>query len=142
MRLSLDDARRIIRAVHDDATDLGLRPLTVVVLDAGGHVIAAERADGSPMGLFEIAQGKAYGALALGVGSRSIMERSVAQPQFVASATAALGGRLVPVPGGVLIRDQDLNLLGAVGVSGDSSDQDEAAAVRAVSGVGLNPLRD
>src|ERR1700761_3905869 len=83
----------------------GLKPLTVVVLDAGGHVVSVEREDGSSNNRFEIAFGKAYGALALGMGSRSLMARAEQQPYFITSAAAAIGGKLVPVPGGVLVKD-------------------------------------
>ncbi|MEP9362801.1 heme-binding protein [Nocardioides sp. CN2-186] len=137
MNLSLEVARQVVRRVHLEAGALHLRPLTVVVLDAGGHVIVAERADNSPFGLFEIARAKAYGALALGMSSRSIMDRAEAQPYFVASATAALGGRLMPVPGGVLIHDGEKNPVGALGVSGDLSDNDELVGVKAVNAMGL-----
>ncbi|MDN4172381.1 heme-binding protein [Nocardioides sp. SOB77] len=139
MKLSLDLARQIVRDVHAQATTLQLRPLTVVVLDGGGHVLVAERADGSPIGSFEIARGKAYGALALGMGSRRIMERAEAQPYFVTAAAAALAGRLIPVPGGILVRDGDGNAIGALGVSGDASDSDEAVGVAAISAVHLIP---
>ena len=79
--------------------------MTVVVLDAGGHVVAVEREDGSSMKRFEIGFGKAHGALSLGMGSRSIMGRAEQQPYFIAAVTSAVGGALVPVPGGVLVRD-------------------------------------
>jgi uncharacterized protein GlcG (DUF336 family) len=110
--------------------------MTVVVLDAGGHLVAAEREDGSSNSRFEIAFGKAHGALALGMGSRSLMARAEQQPYFIAAVTAAIGGALVPVPGGVLVRDGDA-LVGAVGVSGDTSDNDETAAVAGVRAAGL-----
>ena len=120
----------------------GLKPLTVVVLDAGGYVVAVEREDGSSNMRFEIARGKAFGALALGVGSRALMARAEAQPYFIAAAGAAIGGALVPVPGGVLVKDHEGRTLGAVGVSGDTSDNDEAAAVAGISAVGLTPVID
>jgi uncharacterized protein GlcG (DUF336 family) len=106
--------------------------LTIVVLDAGGHVVAAEREDGSSNKRFEVAFGKAHGSLALGMGSRALMARAEQQAYFITAVTAAVGGSLVPVPGGVLVRDDTGTLLGAVGVSGDSSDHDEAAAVAGV----------
>ncbi|KRB75081.1 GlcG protein [Nocardioides sp. Root190] len=136
MTLSLQTARAIIAAVREAGADQGLNPVTVVVLDAGGHVVAGEREDGSSIGRFAIAHGKAHGALALGVGSRALMARAEQQPYFIAAATSAIGGALVPVPGGVLIRDGQ-HLIGAVGVTGDSSDNDETAAVAAVLAVGL-----
>ena len=137
MSIDLEQARTIIAATRAEGTGAGFKPLTVVVLDAGGHVIAAEREDGSSIGRFEIAFGKAYGALGLGLGSRAIMTRAEQQPYFVAAAGAALGGRLVPVPGGVLVRDGGGAVLGAVGVSGDASDNDERAAVAGIEAAGL-----
>lgn len=139
MTLSLETGRQIVRLVHETADRLQLRPLTIVVLDSGGHLIVAERSDASPIGRFEIARGKAYGALALGMNSRAIMERSEVQPQFVASATAALDGRVIPVPGGVLLDDRNGRLVGAVGVSGDTSDNDESVAMEAIAAVGFIP---
>lgn len=98
---------------------------------------AFERADGASNMRFEIAFGKAYGALGLGVGSRALMRRAEAQPTFIAAVTAAFGGALVPVPGGVLVRTSANMLVGAVGVSGDTSDNDESAAVAGIEHVGL-----
>ena len=135
--MDLDTARGIIAGAREHAATAGFKPMTVVVLDAGGHVVAAEREDGSSTKRFEIAFGKAHGALALGMGSRSIMGRAEQQPYFVAAVTSAVGGALVPVPGGVLVRDADGVLLGAVGVTGDTSDNDEAAAVAGIQGGGL-----
>lgn len=142
MTIDLDSARTLVAATRASARDQGLKPLTVVVLDAGGHVVAVEREDGSSIKRFEIAFGKAHGALALGMGSRSIMARAEQQPYFVAAVTSAVGGALVPVPGGVLVRNQSGALLGAVGVSGDTSDNDEAAAVAGVEAAGLVPQPD
>jgi uncharacterized protein GlcG (DUF336 family) len=115
----------------------GFKPLSVVVLDAGGHLTAFEREDGSSNMRYQIAYGKAHGALALGVGSRALMARAEQQPYFVAAAAAAIGGALVPVPGGVLIDDVDGTCIGAVGVTGDTSDNDEIAAVAGVESAGL-----
>jgi uncharacterized protein GlcG (DUF336 family) len=135
--LDLDTARTIVAAARAAGAEHGFKPLTVVVLDAGAHVVAVEREDGSSIGRFDIAFGKANGALALGIGSRAIMARAEQQPYFVAAAGAAVGGKFVPVPGGVLVRDSDGVLLGAVGVSGESSDNDETAALAGVKGAGL-----
>lgn len=137
MSLDLETARSIIAGARAHAAGAGFKPLTVVVLDAGGHVVAVEREDGSSMKRFEIGYGKAYGALALGMGSRSIMGRAEEQPYFIAAVTSAVGGSLVPVPGGVLVRDGDGVLLGAVGVTGETSDNDEAAAVAGIDGAGF-----
>jgi uncharacterized protein GlcG (DUF336 family) len=137
MSIRLDQARTIIAAAREAGRQSGFQPLSVVVLDAGGHVTAFEREDGSSNMRFQIAHGKAHGALALGIGSRALMARAEQQPYFIAAASAAIGGALVPVPGGVLIRNAEGALLGAVGVSGDSSDNDEAAAVRGIEAAGL-----
>ncbi|MET3721805.1 MULTISPECIES: heme-binding protein [unclassified Arthrobacter] len=142
MNLTLESARTIIDKAVAAGQEHGFKPLTVVVLDAGGHVSAAARQDGASNNRFEIAQGKAYGALALGMGSRAIMERAEQQAYFIAAATAALGGRLIPVPGGVLVRDSDGAIVGAVGISGDSSDNDETAASTAITAAGLTAQVD
>ena len=142
MTIDLQTARTIIDAARAEARRQGFKPLTVVVLDAGGHVVAAEREDGSSTKRFEIAFGKAHGALALGLGSRALMARAEQQPYFIAAATAAVGGSLIPVPGGVLVRDTAGTLLGAVGVSGDTSDNDEAAAAAGIEAAGLQAQPD
>ncbi|MEL6318439.1 MAG: heme-binding protein [Pseudomonadota bacterium] len=120
-----------------EARARGLKPMAVAVLDAGGHVTAFEREDGASALRFQIAHGKAYGAVALGMGSRAIFQRAEQQPFFVQSINALAGGALVPVPGGVLIRDADGALMGAVGVTGDTSDEDEACALAGVAAAGL-----
>lgn len=142
MCMTLASAQSIIADALAAGQQQGFKPLTVVVLDAGGHVMAAARQDGASNNRFEIAQGKAYGALALGMGSRAIMERAEQQAYFIAAATAALGGRLIPVPGGVLVRDNDGTIMGAVGISGDSSDNDETAASTAIEAAGLTAQVD
>jgi uncharacterized protein GlcG (DUF336 family) len=135
--LTLELARTIVQGTRAHGRQRALKPLTVVVLDAGGHLLAAEREDGSSTKRFEIAHGKAHGAIALGIGSRALMQRAEQQAYFVAAATAAIGGALIPVPGGVLIKDAEGNVIGGVGVSGDSSDSDEAAAVHGIEAAGL-----
>jgi uncharacterized protein GlcG (DUF336 family) len=132
-------ARAIIAAALGEARAHRMLPLSVVVLDAGGHVKAFEREDGAAILRFEIAHGKAYGALGLGLGSRALMVRAEQQPSFIAAANGAFGGALIPVPGGVLARTSTGELVGAVGVSGDSSDNDERAAVAGIEAVGLAP---
>jgi uncharacterized protein GlcG (DUF336 family) len=136
MTISLDAARTIIEAGRAHARETDCKPMTVVVLDGGGHVRAVEREDGSANKRFEIAFGKAHGALSLGMGSRALMARAEQQPYFIAAVTAAVGGALVPVPGGVLVLDGD-EVVGAVGVTGDTSDKDEAVAVAGIEAAGL-----
>jgi uncharacterized protein GlcG (DUF336 family) len=140
--MDLETARTIVAGARAHGAAAGFKPLTVVVLDPGGHVVAVEREDGSSMSRFEIGHGKAHGALSLGMGSRSIMGRAEQQPYFIAAVTSAVGGSLVPVPGGVLVRDESGQLLGAVGVTGDTSDNDEAAAVAGIEGAGLTAQVD
>lgn len=135
--MRLDTARQLISAARSEGARQKLKPLSVVVLDDGGQVRAFEREDGSSNARFEIAFGKANGALALGLGSRALMTRAEEQPYFIAAATAAVGGALVPVPGGVLVYESSGVLIGAVGISGDSSDNDEAVAVAAIEATGL-----
>jgi uncharacterized protein GlcG (DUF336 family) len=139
--ISLEQARAVVAGTLAAAHERGFRPLTVVVLDAGGHVTAVEREDGSSTKRFEIAHGKAHGAIALGWGSRRTMGRAEDFAPFVTGAGAAVGA-LVPVPGGVLVRGADGVLLGAVGVSGDNSDNDEIAAVAGIEHAGLTAQPD
>ncbi|MDQ2852956.1 heme-binding protein [Dermatophilaceae bacterium Sec6.4] len=139
MTLDLKTSRRIIASARDHSSSVGFKPLTIVVLDAGGHVVAAEREDGSSNKRFEIAFAKAHGALSLGIGSRAIMARAEQQPYFIAAVSHAVGGALLPVPGGVLVRDSAGVLLGAVGVTGDTSDNDESAAIAGIESAGLVP---
>ena len=134
--LTLDTARAIIKTALEKGGEMGLKPLSVAVLDAGGHLKAFERQDGASLLRPQIAHGKAYGALALGLGSRAIMNRAEQQAYFVSAVNAAAGGALVPVPGGVLIK-KDGEIVGAVGVTGDTSDNDEEAAIAGIEAAGL-----
>jgi len=140
--IGLETAKSITAGVRAAGRDHGLKPLTVVVLDAGGHVVSVEREDGSSNSRFEIAFGKAYGALALGMGSRSLMARAEQQAYFITAAAAAIGGKLVPVPGGVLVKDDSGSVVGCVGVSGDTSDNDELAAMAGITSASLVPQPD
>jgi uncharacterized protein GlcG (DUF336 family) len=140
--IGLETATSITAGARAAAKEYGLKPLTVVVLDAGGHVVSVEREDGSANNRFEIAFGKAYGALALGMGSRSLMARAEQQPYFITAAAAAIGGRLIPVPGGVLVKDEAGTVVGCVGVSGDTSDNDELAAISGIKSASLLPQPD
>jgi uncharacterized protein GlcG (DUF336 family) len=136
MSLSLSQARAIIEGTLAAGSNASFKPLTVVVLDAGGHVVAAEREDGSSNKRFEVAYGKAHGAVSMGMGSRALMDRAQQQPYFVAAVNHSIGA-LVPVPGGVLVKAADGTLLGAVGVSGDTSEHDEEAALAGIESAGL-----
>lgn len=135
--VTLGQARAIIAGAFAESAKQGFLPLTVVVLDKGGHVVAAERQDGASAMRFEIARGKANGSIAMGLGSRALFERAEQQAYFIQAMNALAGGHLVAVPGGVLIRDADGNLMGAVGVTGDNSDNDETAAMAGIEAAGL-----
>lgn len=114
-----------------------MKPLSVAVLDAGGNLIAFEREDGASPGRFQIAQGKAYGAVMLGMPGSAQMARAEQQAYFISAANAAFGGQLVPVPGGILVRDAKGRTLGAVGVTGDTSDNDAKAGKAGIEAAGL-----
>ncbi|WP_299359810.1 heme-binding protein [uncultured Paracoccus sp.] len=136
MTLALNDARQMAEACLKIGGDMGLKPLTVAVIDSAGALTCLLRQDGTSLLRPEIAQGKAKGAIALGMGSRAIFERAKDQPYFIQSMNALTGGALVPVPGGVLIR-KDGEIVGAIGITGDTSDNDEACAIRAIEAAGF-----
>ena len=135
--ISATKARTIIRKTMTKGEELDLKPLSVIVLDAGGHVKAFERADGASPGRFGIAQGKAYGAVMLGMTGTAQMARAEQQAYFMAAVNGVFGGQVVPVPGGVLIRDKRGAVIGAVGVTGDTSDNDLIAALAGIEAAGL-----
>ena len=135
--ISANKARTIIRKTLTKGAELNLKPLSVIVLDAGGHVKAFERADGASPGRFGIAQGKAYGAVMLGMGGAAQMARAEQQAYFMASVNGVFGGQVVPVPGGILVRDKGGKVIGAVGVTGDTSDNDAAAGLAGIEAAGL-----
>ena len=137
--LSLDQASTIVDKALEKGRELKLQPLTVVVLDAGGQLKALKREDGSSLLRPEIAGGKAWGVLGMGFGGREFARRAAANPVFLQALMAASGGRIVPVPGGVLIRDAGGEIVGSVGISGDTSDKDEACAVHGIRSAGLTP---
>ncbi len=137
--ISLDAAREMIAKAREKGRELELKPLSVAVLDAGGHLLAFEREDGSSPGRFEIARGKAYGAVMLGMPGSAQMARAEQQAYFMAAVNGAFEGRVVPVPGGVLIK-QDGAVIGAIGVTGDTSDNDALAAVAGVEAAGFEAL--
>ncbi|MEO9653299.1 MAG: heme-binding protein [Roseobacter sp.] len=138
MEITLRKARTIIRKTLDKGRELDLKPLSVVVLDAGGHVKAFEREDGASPGRFAVAQGKAYGAVMLGMSGTAQMARAEAQAYFMGAVNGLFDGKVVPVPGGVLVHDKKGAVIGAVGVTGDTSDNDLIAAVAGIEASGLS----
>lgn len=135
--LTLHQANAIIEHAIARARDHGLRPLTVVVVDANGHLVAAQREDGASMFRFEIAFGKAWGAVAFGVSSRALARRAEENPNFFGALSATSKGRLLPQQGAALIRDGDGLIIGAAGASGDTGDQDEACCAHGIERAGL-----
>jgi uncharacterized protein GlcG (DUF336 family) len=137
MSLTLAQASRIVDAALEKGHEIRCAPLTVAVLDAGGHLVALKREDRSGIMRPDIAIGKAWGALGMGFGSRELFERAAKQPMFITALAAVSAGRLIPVPGGVLIKDAAGDIIGGVGISGDTSDRDEACAVAGIQAAGL-----
>ncbi|MDA9008593.1 heme-binding protein [Alphaproteobacteria bacterium] len=136
MALTLAIAQTIIKTALAKGHEIGLKPLTVAVLDAGGHLIALERQDGASNLRPEIAQGKARGAVSMGIGSRALGDRAEQQAYFIQSVNALSAGSLVPVAGGVLVKEAG-KIIGAVGVTGDTSDNDEIVAIAGIEAVGF-----
>jgi uncharacterized protein GlcG (DUF336 family) len=135
--LNLDQASTIVDASIRTAREHDLLPLTVVVLDAGGHQIALKREDGSGIIRVQVAIAKAYGALGMGASSRVFGERTAARPVFSTALSVISSGQFVSVPGGVLILDETGSCIGAVGVSGDTSERDEFAALGGIKAAGF-----
>ena len=137
MTITLSQARQVVDASLAKGRELGLKPLSVVVLDTRGSVVAALSEDGCAQLRPKVAHGKANAAIGLGMGTRALMNRAEQQAYFVQAVNGVLGGDMVPVPGGVLIRTAEGELVGAVGISGDTSDNDEAAALAGIAAAGL-----
>ena len=137
-KLTLEQANTIVDVALQTGKQMGLNPLTVSVVDDGGHLKSFKREDGPGAALRPlIATGKAYGAVGMGRSSRALGVMAAERPHFVGALADVAQGRLVPVPGGVLIKDGE-EIIGAVGVSGDTSDNDEAAAVAGIEAAGLS----
>lgn len=135
---TLAQAQTITAEALRKGRELGLKPLTVAVLDAGGHSVALVREDGASTLRPAIAIGKASGALALGVSSRKIAEMAADRPTFVGSLSGISQGGIIPAAGGVIIVDASGAPIGAVGVTGDTSDNDEIAALAGIAAAGLS----
>jgi uncharacterized protein GlcG (DUF336 family) len=135
--LSLTHAQTILTAALTHAREAGFKPLAVAIMDARGALKCFAAEDATSLKRGDIAMAKASGSIALGIGSRSIAKMAAERPAFVAAVSHVVGGALIPVAGGVLIRDASGALLGAVGISGDTSDNDEAAAIAGIMAAGL-----
>lgn len=130
-------ARTIITKTLAKGREMELKPLSVVVLDAGGHVKAFEREDGAAPGRFDIARGKAFGAVMLGMGGQAQMARAEQQAYFMAAVNGVYDGKVVPVPGGILVMGRKGDVIGAIGVTGDTSDNDQVAGVAGIEAAGF-----
>ncbi len=138
-KLTLSAANCIADKALEKGKELKFAPLTVVVLDAGGQIKVVKRDDGCSLLRPEIAMGKAWGNLGMGFGGREIARRAAKMPGFFGVLSDMSGGRMVPVPGGVLIRSESGEILGAVGISGDTSENDETCAVYGIRCADLTP---
>jgi len=137
--LTLAQASLIVDKALEHGRSQKLKPLAVAVLDAGGHLVAFKREDHASLLRPQIAEGKAWSVLGMGFGGREFARRATTGPLFLTALMAASNGRIIPVPGGVLIRDGAGTIIGAVGITGDTSDNDEACAVAGVKAAGLTP---
>lgn len=136
-QLTLKQANTIVEKALAKAREMKIKPLGVVVLDAGGHLVAAQREDGASMFRLDVATGKAWGAVGMGASSRALGNRAKANPNFFLSLAATSGGRFLPQTGAVVIKDQQGNILGAAGASGGTGDEDEACCAYGVEQAGL-----
>lgn len=136
--ISLAQANAIIAGALAKGTELDLKPLSIVVLDSGGHPIAFQRQDGASTLRFAIAAGKAGGALSFGISSRKIADMAAERPTFVASLAGLSANGVIPAAGGVIVVDDEGRAIGAVGITGDTSDNDEICTLAGISAAGLN----
>jgi uncharacterized protein GlcG (DUF336 family) len=137
MSLTLAQANQIITAALAKSHEAGYRPMGIVVLDEGGAVKASAREDGASMFRFDVAQGKAWGAVGMGMSSRTLMERAKQNPNFFVALASTAQGKFLPQTGAVIIKDADGHVIGAVGASGGTGDEDEAICIAGVAAAGL-----
>ena len=135
--LTLEKAQAAVAAALAFSREQKFSPMAVAILDARGVLKAYAAEDGTALRRFDIANGKAYGALAMGVGSKTLGVRAVERPHFIGAVNGAIGGAMVPVAGGVLIRGADKSIIGCIGTTGDSSDNDDLAARAGLAAAGL-----
>lgn len=135
--LTLEQANLIVTEAIAEARTMGILPVTVVVLDASGHLKAMQREDGASMFRFEVAMGKAWASVGMGASSRVLAARAKDNPNFFITLAATAGGKFLPQPGGVLIRDDAGNVVGAAGASGGTGEEDEAVCAHGIRRAGL-----
>jgi uncharacterized protein GlcG (DUF336 family) len=139
MSVSLEQANRLLAAAMARATEAGYRPMAVVVLDAAGHLVSAQRQDGASMFRIDIATGKAWASIGMGASSRVLTPRAKDMPAFFGALASAGQGRFIPQTGAVLVKDAAGAVLGAVGASGGTGDEDEEICLAGVRAAGLQP---
>jgi uncharacterized protein GlcG (DUF336 family) len=137
--LRLAQANQIVDGAFRKAAEMKVRPLAVVVLDAAGNIVAAQRQDGASMFRFDVALGKAWGAVAMGASSRALANRAKGNPNFFVTLAATAKGRFLPQTGAALIKDAEGTIIGAAGASGGTGDEDEACCVAGIEAAGLVP---
>jgi len=135
--ITLDQANAIVRDALAKARQMGIPPVTVVILDDGGNLKAAQREDGASMFRFDVARGKAWASVGMDVSSRVLAERASGNPNFFVALAATADGKFLPQPGGVLIRDAGGQIIGAAGASGGTGDEDEEVCAHGVRETGL-----
>jgi uncharacterized protein GlcG (DUF336 family) len=135
--LKLEQANQIISAAFAKAREMNVRPIAVVVLDAAGNIVSAQRQDGASMFRFDVALGKAWGAVAMGASSRALARRAKDNPNFFVTLAATAKGKFLPQVGAALIRDRDGTILGAAGASGGTGEEDEACCAHGIEQAGL-----
>ena len=135
--LTLAQANKIIAKALEKAREMKIKPVSVVVLDDGGHLKAMQREDGASMFRFDVAQGKAWAAVAMGASSRALAKRAKDNPNFFLSLASTANGKFLPQTGAALIKDAAGNILGAAGASGGTGDEDEACCAAGVEKAGL-----
>ena len=136
-KLTLEKANQIVSQALAEARNMGILPVTVVVLDDSGHLKAMQREDGASMFRFEVATGKAWASVGMGASSRVLADRAKENPNFFITLAATASGKFLPQPGGVLIRDADGTVLGAAGASGGTGDEDEAICAHGIRQAGF-----
>ena len=135
--LTLKQANTIIAKGFEKAREMKVKPLGIVVLDASGHIVSAQREDGASMFRLDVAKGKAWAAVAMGASSRALFKRAKDNPSFFVTLAATAEGKFLPQTGAALIKDKDGNILGAAGGSGGTGDEDEACCVYGIEQAGL-----
>ena len=138
-QITLEKADLMIKNAISKAREIKINPIMVVILDHRGAIKACSGEDGISSLRFHIAHGKANGAFQMGMGSRALYNRAEQQAYFINAVNSLTNGALVPVPGGVLIKDKNNNIVGSLGISGDTSDNDETAAIAGIKAAGYNP---